>query len=365
MAPLRLLAAIGLTLLPGAAQAPSSKLPPLPSKRELAAAMRRTNAYQQAHPVMKPDDRNWERATWYTGVMAAWRATHDQRYFQQALDWGRLHQFSPGTEPNGANRLFCSQTWIELYLKTKDPAMIQPTIRWLATPDPYSPAGQRRWYLEAKTRTYADSLYGAAAFALLARATRQSAYLDPMQSFFDDVSAELWDDPSGLFYRDLRYKGQRSPQGNKIFWSRGNGWVFAGIARLLESLPRNDPRRVGYEKTFRRMAAELLRRQPADGLWRASLDDPPDDQDPESSGSGFFCFGMAWGVNHRLLDRATYLPAISKSISALLAAVGDDGRVQWGQQVDHRPNSATRQSTHEYVTGAFLLAASEVYKLKR
>jgi rhamnogalacturonyl hydrolase YesR len=118
----------------------------LPSKKELAAAMVRVNEYQKAHPVMKPDDRNWERGTWYTGVTAAWKATRDERYLRQAVEWGEQHKWLTGTEPNGANRLFCSETWIEVYCEKRDKAMIQPTVEWLATPDPYSPAGQKRWY---------------------------------------------------------------------------------------------------------------------------------------------------------------------------------------------------------------------------
>jgi rhamnogalacturonyl hydrolase YesR len=337
----------------------------LPAKQELAAAIARVNEYQKAHPVMKPDDRNWERATWYTGVVAAWKATRDERYLKQAMEWGAQHKWMTGTEPNGANRLFCSQTWIEVYFEKKDKSMIQPTIDWLAAPDPYSPAGQKRWYLEAKTRSYVDSLYGASAFAMLAKATGRREYLEQMQAFFDDVSGELWDEESGLYYRDNRYIGQRSANGKKVFWSRGNGWVFAGIARILEYLPKRDPRRENYEKIFRRMAGELLKRQPPDGLWRASLDDAAAEPNPETSGTGFFCYGMAWGVNHGLLQRERYLPAIGEAMGGLMRSVGADGRVEWGQQVDHRPNPAARESTHEYVTGTFLLAASEVYKMKR
>jgi len=45
--------------------------------------MRRVNSWQLAHPVMKPDDRNWKRATWYTGVVAAWIATGDKSFLRQ------------------------------------------------------------------------------------------------------------------------------------------------------------------------------------------------------------------------------------------------------------------------------------------
>src|ERR1035438_9319784 len=83
----------------------------------------------------------------------------------------------------------------------------------------------------------------------------------------------------------------------------------------------------------------------------------------ESSGTAFFCFGLAWGINRHILDRREFLPATEKAYAALADAVGPEGKVQWGQLVDSKPNPAQRESTHEYVTGAFLLAASEVYKL--
>ena len=177
------------------------------------------------------------------------------------------------------------------------------------------------------------------------------------------VSGGLWDKDSGLYYRDPTYIGKLTARNRKVFWSRGNGWAFAGIARILEYLPRNDPERPKLLDLYQRMASELIKRQSPDGFWRANLDDPEDIPNPESSGTGFFCFGLAWGFNHHILDRRTYLPATRRAYAALAAAVSPEGKVQWGQQVDARPNPAQQASTHEYVTGAFLLASGEVYKL--
>lgn len=336
----------------------------LPSRAEILALMHRVDNYQVANPVMKPDDRNWERGTWYTGVMEAWKATHDDAFLNRALDWGKQNNWQVGTEKLGANRLFCSETWTELSLEKHDLSMIQPTIDWLQTDAPNSPAGAPRWYLDSG-KPYVDSLYGAAVFAMLTRATGNQAYLATMRAFFDDVTGELWDKDSGLYYRDPTYIGKRTANGRKVFWSRGNGWVFAGISRLIEYLPSNDPERAKLLSIYRRMAAELIKRQSPDGFWRANLDDPEDVPNPESSGTGFFCFGLAWGINHHILDRKTYLPAVKKAYAALSSAVGPDGKVQWGQQVDARPNPAQQSSTHEYVTGAFLLASGEVYKLSK
>jgi rhamnogalacturonyl hydrolase YesR len=344
--------------------------PALPNKQEILTLLERANSWQLAHPVMKPDDRNWERATWYTGVMAAWKSTRNPLFLDQALDWGRRHQWQVGTEPDGANRLFCVETWTELYLVKKDRAMIAPAIQWLASPDPLSPGGAQQWYLDHYDRqnlkqgfVYVDSLYGASALAMLAQATGNNQYLDIMNAFFDDVTGQLLDKESGLYYRDPSFIGQRTAQGKKILWSRGNGWAFAGIARVLEYLPKDHPSRRRYLAIFRRQAAELIKRQGADGLWRVNLEDPEQFPNPETSGTGFFCFGLAWGINHGILNRQEYLPAVQKAWAGLTQSLSPEGKVLWGQQVDGEPHAVARESTHEYVTGSFLLSGSEVYKL--
>jgi rhamnogalacturonyl hydrolase YesR len=157
----------------------------LPSRPEILAILHKVNDWQSANPVMPAGNRTWERATWYTGVMSAWKETGDRKFLNQALDWGREHNWQVGTEPGGANRLFCVETWLELFIVTNDQAMIGPSIHWLNTPKPNSPAGAKRWYLEAwgENHTYVDSLYGAPALAMLAKATRDKKYLEIMQVF--------------------------------------------------------------------------------------------------------------------------------------------------------------------------------------
>jgi len=337
----------------------------LPSREEILGIMHKVNCWQSAHPIMPAGNRTWERATWYTGVMSAWKETGDHRFLNQALDWGRQHHWQVGTEPGGANRLFCVETWLELFQVKNDRAMIEPTILWLNTPELNSPAGAKRWYLEAwgENHTYVDSLYGAPALAMLAKATQDKKYLEIMQAFFDDVTGELFDKESGLYYRDGRFIGRRTANGRKVIWSRGNGWAFGAIARILEYLPKDHPGKPEYLRIFRRMASELVKRQGADGLWRPNLDDAEAVPVPETSGTGFFCYGLAWGINHGLLEPSIYLPAVVKAWGGLCRNVTPGGKVLRGQSVDFEPNAVKQESTHEYVTGTFLLAGSQVYTL--
>jgi hypothetical protein len=300
--------------------------------------------------------------------MACWKVTKEPAFLEQSLAYGHQLQWQVSKERMGPNRLWPVELWADLYFAKKDRTMIEPSIQWLATPDPLSPAGSKQWYMDARNTNappipLADSLYGMPALAMLAKATGDRKYIEIMNAFFDGTTTAVFDKESGLYYRDPTYIGQKSPNGKKILWSRGNGGVFAGIPRVLDYLPKHDPSRRRYLEIFRRMAPEIIKRQGADGLWRVNLDDPDQFPNPETSGSGFFCFGLAWGINHRVLNRQEYLPAVLKAWKGLTQNLSPEGKVLWGQPVDAEPHAVPRDSTHEFVAGAFLLAASEVYQL--
>lgn len=144
---------------------------------------------------------------------------------------------------------------------------------------------------------------------------------------------------------------------------KGNGWAFAGIARILEYQPKNDPSREHCLAIFRRMAAALIERQGADGLWRMNLADPDEFPEPETSGSDFFCYGLAWGVNNGVLNRQKYSPAVERAWHGLTQNVSPEGEIYRGQPIGYEPRAITRDGTEKFVTEAFLLAGSEVYKL--
>ena len=111
------------------------------------------------------------------------------------------------------------------------------------------------------------------------------------------------------------------------------------------------------------MAESLAQSQGKDGFWRSSLLDPDEYPDPESSGTAFFTYGLAWGVNNGNLDTESYLPVLINSWDALYHAVDENGKVCRGQDVARSPGSVSKSDSREFVSGAFLLAASEVYKL--
>jgi len=360
-----------------------TQTPGKPPPETVKDLLRRVNAYQLAHP-WKATDRNWIRATYYTGVMAAYRATGEKAYAEQAMRWAEKHNWQVGNERSGANVLTCGQTYLQLHEEKRDAGMIRPLVDWLESGKPNTPTGADVWYLEGGRR-YADSLYvGPPTLAMLAATTGESKYLHWMHAFFWDIHRELYDDEENLFYRDKRFiakeedkpasaadtRGRRKSWVHtithnrcRVLWSRGNGWVFAGIARILQYLPKDDPQRPRYETLFKDMAMSLLTRQRTDGLWRANLDDPQEYPMPETSGTGFFCYGLAWGINAGILDRDGYETAVYRAWQGLTDCVSADGKVRWGQPVAAGPYEVHEEDSHEYVTGTFLLAGSEVLKL--
>ncbi|MGC3989119.1 MAG: glycoside hydrolase family 88 protein, partial [Chthoniobacteraceae bacterium] len=151
--------------------------------------------------------------------------------------------------------------------------------------------------------------------------------------------------------------------GRKMFWSRGNSWVLAGLARLMDDLPAHDPGRRKFAHRFQELAARILELQPTDGLWRMGLLDPEAYPHGEASGTAFFTFAFAWGIEHHLLDRTTYLPALEKSWAALLAVQKPDGMLGYVQRIGAAPDNLSANDAQEYGTGALLLAGAEWLKL--
>ena len=214
-------------------------------------------------------------------------------------------------------------------------------------------AGRVEWWWE-------DALFMAPpALARAAQATpaKATAYLNLLHTMWWDTKAYLFSDANQLMWRDNTFLNTTT------FWSRGNGWVVAGIARLLDALPASDPRRPDYEALLRTMAGKLRTLQAADGFWRSDLLNPNAFTTPESSGTAFFCFAMAWGIHHGVLDRATYLDTALRAWSALGTAVSAAGRLGWVQAVGLRPGPSNLADTNDYATGAFMLAGSELLQL--
>jgi rhamnogalacturonyl hydrolase YesR len=327
----------------------------------IAAAMRRVFDWQAVHPwsAERPIDhrhgtRGWVFGAFLTGVMEAWRATGDTTYLDFAKNAADTNSWLLGPRETHADDFVIAQTYLELNAAGIPGANPTPTRVGIDRLLTHDITGRKLWW-------WCDALYMAPpAMVNLARQTGDERYIDAMDRWFWDSYDYLYDPAEKLFYRDDRFFNP--PDGRKIFWSRGNGWVLAGIARILDHLPPNHPSRERYVELFREMAARIVELQPADGLWRANLL-YPEDKHGEASGSAFFCYAIAWGVDQGILPAAEYRPAAERTWQALQACIAPDGRLGWVQPIGSAPDAYGAETWQEYGTGAFLAAGAQLLRL--
>jgi unsaturated rhamnogalacturonyl hydrolase len=196
--------------------------------------------------------------------------------------------------------------------------------------------------------------------AKMSAATSDRRYLDYVDREWRQTSASLYDSVEHLYFRDSRYFTQKEKNGQKIFWSRGNGWVMGAFAKLLEVMPKDYPSRGKYISQYKEMADRIGPLQGKDGLWRSGLLDPEAYDLPEVSGSAFFTYSLAWGINHGVLDRAKFQPVVERAWDGILSHIYADGRLGSIQPIDGQPGKFKPSASSVYGVGAFLLAALEL-----
>jgi len=174
----------------------------------------------------------------------------------------------------------------------------------------------------------------------------------------------LFDKEEQHYFRDKSYFAKKEANGKKVFWSRGNGWVMGGLVRVLQVLPSDHPERKRFVEQFQQMAAKLVACQQPDGLWRSSLLDPESYPNSETSGSGFYCYALTWGINQGLLDRAKFEPVITKAWAGLVGCVAEDGKLTHVQPIGGSPKTFDTNRSEIYGVGGFLLAGSEMYRMQ-
>lgn len=299
----------------------------------------------------------WVPASFYTGIMAAYESTGNEKYRDYALQWASSNDWQPGPRLRHADDYCCGQTYLELYMLDQQENRLAPIKAKIDSIMVDPKLGREDW-------SWCDALYMAPpTLVRLAKATGEKKYINFMHNMYWDTAEFLFDREEGLFYRDENYFYQRSHNGSKVFWSRGNGWVMGGIVRILPYLDKKDKIRNRYIDLLKIMAKSVANQQGSDGLWRASLLDAEEYPAPETSGSGFFCYALAWGINNGYLPSEKYLPAVEKAWLGLVNAVHPDGKIGCVQRIGHRPDEVSFEDTHAYGAGAFLLAGSEMLKL--
>ncbi|HUS32229.1 MAG TPA: glycoside hydrolase family 88 protein [Kofleriaceae bacterium] len=329
-----------------------------------AQAIREIDDHWMAtHPFL--GDNDWRRATYFIGHMVVAKTLDDPAYADYLDRWAESHayQVRDGAFTRNADNHTAGQVYLALYERDHIPdqlAYIKISI------DHVVDSGDRGDWSWVDAQFMASPVY-----AHLGELTGDPRYHAAMFELFADARdrRHLYDASTGLWFRDENYlyPAAHTSHGRKIYWARGNGWVIASVVRTLEHLAADSPYRAAYEDMLRAMAAGLVSVQRDDGLWNVNLADADDYPGPESSGTAFFVYGIAWGVNHGVLDRATYAPVVERGWRGLVTlAMRADGELGLVQGVGEEPASSqpvTLASTHDYGVGAFLLAGSEVAAL--
>jgi unsaturated rhamnogalacturonyl hydrolase len=351
----------------------------LPSKTSILDKMTLANRYfmdkwpDPGKPIVTNKTRPshiWTRAVYYEGLMALYKTDPQKKYYDYAVAWGEAHKWglNDGVVTRHADNQCCGQTYIDLYQIEKKPERIK-IIKECIDNVVNGPKNDDWWWIDALQMAMP-------VYAKLGVLNNDPRYFEKMHRIFlytknTHGDKGLYSTEDHLWWRDKDFDPPyKEPNGKNCYWSRGNGWVLAAMARVLDIIPADAVGRDDYLKTFKEMAEALAAVQRQDGFWNVSLYDPTNFGGKETSGTAFFTYGMAWGINKGILDKEKYLPIVTKAWNAMAnEAVHPDGALGYvqgtgaqpahGQPVayDHMPDF------EDYALGGFLLAGSEVYKL--
>ncbi|RIH62911.1 glycoside hydrolase family 88 protein [Mariniphaga sediminis] len=359
---------LAISLLAGASMAQRKGNEELFEALYIKNKMKGALDWQLHHPKHKLYD--WTNGAFYAGVSAAYQTLENENIYKAIYAMGEANRWSPGPRLQHADDYAICQSYIDMYQVAGEKRMIQPLIdsldKFMITPYKIEGIHKCTWW-------WCDALFMAPPVLVKLGVTLDDdQYLKLNDKLFRECYDLLYDKEEHLYARDIRYKWDepeveviKEANGQKIFWSRGNGWVMGGLVKVLQELPEDWPTRAFYVQNYKEMAERIIALQQEDGLWRASLLDPNSYPGGEASGSGFYTYALAWGINNGLLDKDKYLPVVEKAWVGLNSLIQPDGRVGWVQPIGADPRkNFSAESWEVYGTGAFLLAGSEIIKLE-
>ncbi|MBL7737927.1 MAG: glycoside hydrolase family 88 protein [Chitinophagaceae bacterium] len=345
------------------------------SKSDVLSIIEKVNGYWQ---TQNPAHGRafWDNAAYHTGNMEAYFITGKEEYRKYSEAWAEQNQWMGAKSANKAEWKYkygetddyvlfgdwqiCFQTYIDLYHLDKDEKKIS-RAREVMEYEMSTPGSDYWWW--------ADGLYMVMpVMTKLYKVTGNGSYLEKLYEYFTYANSIMYDSAEGLYYRDGKYvyPKHKTVNGRKDFWARGDGWVFAGLAKVLKDLPESDAYRSEYVSKFKGIAVAIRKAQQPQGYWTRSILDSAHAPGPETSGTAFFTYGLLWGINNGYLDSHEYLPVVKKSWDYLTkTALQPDGRIGYVQPIGERaiPGQVVNSnSTTNFGVGAFLMAACEMYR---
>ena len=313
----------------------------------------------------------WTRTVYYEGLLALYSIYPDTEYYAYAYQWGDFHKWGMwrGTTTRHADNYACGQVYIDMYNLCPKPEIllnVKSNLNMLVN----TPQINEWWWIDAIQM-------GMPGFAKMGKLTGEQKYFDKMWQMYEYTRNQhgehgMFNQKDGLWWRDQDFDPPyKEPNGEDCYWSRGNGWVYAALVRVLDEIPANEVHRQDYINDFLTMSKAIKACQREDGFWNVSLHDAGNYGGKETTGTALFVYGMAWGVRNGLLDKEEYLPVLLKGWNAMVKeAVHPNGFLGYVQGTGKEPKDGqpvTYESVpdfEDYGVGCFLLAGTEVYKLQ-
>ncbi len=362
------------------AKSQGSQTNKLPAQKQVLSVINKVNTYWQS-THSNPGWAFWDEAAYHTGNMAVYAITKNKKYKAYSEKWAIHNKWMGATSTNKSEWKYnygetnkhvmfgdwqiCFQTYIDLYNldKVKNPQKIA-RAREVMEYQMSTPQNDYWWW--------ADGLYMVMpVMTKLYKLTGNQQYLDKLGEYFEYANSIMYDSTEKIYYRDAKYiyPKHKSANGKKDFWARGNGWVFAALPKVLDDLPQSDAFREEYINKFKGMAETIKNTQQPEGYWTRSMMDPAHAPGPETSGTAFFTYGLLWGINNGFLDKQEYEPVAIKAWQYLTqTATQPNGKIGYVQPIGERaiPGQVVdKDSTAPFGVGAFLLAATEMYRYVR
>ncbi len=331
------------------------------SAADIAQTMR--TAYRYFTDNIGVTDDGWKEGVYYIGLSDAYITTGDldyyldcrceAEYYQYKVNGGKLTDFGDD---------YCiSQMYLAMNRLSPGAHKLQSTLE---NADYNLSLGKLDYH-------WCDALFmSGMVFTELSNLTGDPRYRETEHATYLEWKAKLYSEENDLWYRDLGYVGKTTPAGRPIFWSRGNAWVFAYLARQLAYL--TDTESEMYKTLladFRELAVSIKALQREDGTWNSCLNDPAYFGGPETTGTAGFLYGYTIGVQLGLLDREEYLPVALRAYQALTGfCMREDGRIGYMEQEAADPSQYVSEAhskdlMNSFGTGLFLMGAAALMRM--
>ena len=323
---------------------------------EVKDIIRKVNTYWQTNNPAEVRS-FWDNAAYHTGNMETYklfsedggkRKEEGAQMLDYSIRWAEHNQWKGATEPDPANWKYkqygegqdyvlfgdwqiCFQTYIDLYQIKNEEIRVKRALEVMG--------------YEADSRVHdywwwADALYMVMpVMTKMYKLTGERKYLDKLYENILYSDSIMLDYETGLYFRDGKYiyPKHKTAAGKKDFWARGDGWVLAGLAKVLQDMPETYVRQPFFVEKFTRMAHAVKQTQQPQGHWTRSMMDPQQAPGYETSGTAFFCYGLLWGVNNGKLSKKEFGPTIEKAWHYLTTvALQKDGKIGYVQPIGER-----------------------------